>query len=45
MTDSRIEYIHQNTVSSTLVENDYEYLYSSARNFSGLNALIEIDEI
>jgi REP element-mobilizing transposase RayT len=45
MIDSRIEYIHQNPVKAGIVENDYDYLYSSARNFADLDYLIEIDEI
>ncbi len=27
------------------VQNDYEYLYSSATNFAEMESLIEIDEI
>jgi hypothetical protein len=45
MIESRIHYIHQNPVRSAIVESEFEYLYSSARNFSGLDSLIEIDEL
>ena len=45
MIESRITYIHQNPVRTGIVEHEYEYLYSSARNFAELENLIEIDEI
>ncbi len=45
MIDSRIKYIHQNPVKAGIVENDYEYLYSSARNFAELSAMIDIDAL
>lgn len=45
MIDSRIIYIHQNPVKAGIVENDFEYLYSSARNFAELSAMIEIDAL
>lgn len=45
MIDSRINYIHQNPVKAGIVENDFEYLYSSARNFAELSAMIEIDAL
>jgi hypothetical protein len=43
MIESRLDYIHQNPVRAGIVEFEYEYLYSSARNFSELESLIEID--
>ena len=43
--DSRINYIHQNPVKVGIVQNEYDYLYSSARNFAGLENLIDIDEL
>jgi REP element-mobilizing transposase RayT len=45
MIDSRIECIHQNPVKAAWVENQFEYLYSSARNFANLDSVLEIDEI
>ena len=42
---SRIDYIHQNPVRSAWVEKPEEYLYSSARNFAGLDGVITVDEI
>lgn len=41
--NSRLHYIHQNPVKAGIVDCEFEYLYSSARNFSDLPALIEID--
>ncbi|QQS51573.1 MAG: transposase [Bacteroidota bacterium] len=45
MIESRINYIHENPVRAGWVENPEDYLYSSARNFSEMTGLIEIDEI
>ena len=45
MIDSRVDYIHENPVRAGCVEVPEEYLYSSARNFSGRRGLIEIDEL
>ena len=45
MIDSRINYIHQNPVRAAIVENDFEYLYSSARNSANLENLLVIDEL
>lgn len=43
MMESRINYIHQNPVRSAIVENEYEYLYSSARNFAELDSLYQLN--
>ncbi len=45
MIDSRVEYIHQNPVRAGWVDKPYDYLYSSARNYSGLPGIIEVDLI
>ena len=45
MIDSKINYIHQNPVRSGWVEKEFDYLYSSARNFAELDNLLEIDKI
>ena len=45
MIESRIDYIHQNPVRAGIVENQADYLYSSARNYQQLNGIIKIDEI
>ncbi len=41
----RINYIHQNPVKSGIVQNPEDYLFSSARNYADLSAVIEIDFI
>jgi putative transposase len=41
----KLEYIHNNPVEEGIVQNPEDYLYSSARNYAGLEALIEIDKI
>ncbi|EMS35227.1 hypothetical protein C943_02302 [Mariniradius saccharolyticus AK6] len=43
MIEGRMNYIHENPVRAGWVENAEEYLYSSARNYSGLKGLIEVD--
>ena len=45
MIDERIHYIHENPVRTGIVANAEDYLYSSARNYAGLSAVIEIDGI
>ena len=37
-------YIHENPVRSGLVEKAVDWMYSSQRNYSGLESLLEIDE-
>lgn len=41
--NQKLHYIHMNPVRAGIVELPEHYLYSSARNYAGLNALIEID--
>jgi hypothetical protein len=43
MIDSRMTYIHENPVRAGIVEKPEDFLYSSARNYSGLKGLIEVD--
>lgn len=43
MIDQCINYIHENPVRKGLVERAEDYLYSSARNYTGLSSIIEID--
>ena len=42
-TAEKINYIHQNPVRALLVQNPEDYLYSSARNYAGLSAVLEIE--
>jgi len=39
----RLNYIHENPVRAGIVVNAEEYLYSSARNYSDLDAVLNID--
>jgi hypothetical protein len=41
--NQKLNYIHQNPVRAGIVQYDYEYLYSSARNYAGLSSEMEID--
>ncbi len=41
--DQKVEYIHNNPVESGIVENPEEYLYSSARDYTGMKGLLEIE--
>ena len=43
MIAGRMAYIHDNPVRAGLAEKPEGYLYSSARNYSGLKGLIEVD--
>jgi REP element-mobilizing transposase RayT len=45
MIESRVNYIHQNPVRAGDVAQEHEYIYSSAKNFAGQLALMEIDEL
>ena len=43
--DQKIKYIHENPVRAGIVERAEDYLYSSARNYAGLEGLIDVEEI
>ncbi len=43
MLEQRILYIHENPVRTGIVAKAEEYLYSSARNYADLDAIMEID--
>ena len=45
MIESRINYIHQNPVRAGYVEQEHEFIYSSAKTFARLINLMEIDEL
>jgi REP element-mobilizing transposase RayT len=38
----KLDYIHKNPVKARIVENAFDYLYSSARNYAGMEGLIEV---
>jgi REP element-mobilizing transposase RayT len=38
----KMDYIHNNPVEAGFVENDYEYLYSSARDYSDIKGMVNI---
>lgn len=38
----KLEYIHQNPVHAGVVANPEDYLYSSARNYAGLDHVLEV---
>lgn len=40
--DQKINYIHQNPVRAMIVERPEEYIYSSARNYSGEKGIVAI---
>ncbi len=42
MLDQKLNYIHQNPVRAKIVEEDYHYLYSSARNYAGMQGLLDV---
>lgn len=43
MIENRMTYNHENPVRAGIVEKPEDYLYSSARNYSGLKGLIEVE--
>jgi REP element-mobilizing transposase RayT len=43
--EQKLSYIHENPVRAGLVDFAENYLYSSARNYADMEALIEIDKI
>lgn len=43
MIDQRLNYIHNNPVEAGIVENAVDYLYSSAKDYSGEQGLIKIE--
>ncbi len=38
----KIDYTHNNPVEAGFVDNDYEYLYSSARDYCGIKGLVKV---
>ena len=38
----KIDYTHNNPVEAGFVDNDYEYLYSSARDYCGIPGLVKV---
>ena len=40
--DSKINYIHDNPVRAGIVEKAEDYLYSSARNYAGLEGVLDV---
>ena len=41
----KVNYIHSNPVRNGIVENPEDYLYSSARNYADMEALIDIIKV
>jgi len=43
--EQKLKYIHDNPVRAGLVQKAEDYLYSSARNYAELDAMMEIDKL
>ncbi len=41
--DQKLDYIHQNPVRAGIVDEPWDYIYSSARAYSDMQCIIEID--
>jgi len=41
--DQKLDYIHQNPVRAGIVDNAEDFIYSSARNYTGVKGRIEVD--
>jgi hypothetical protein len=39
----KLDYIHQNPVKAGLVARPWDYLYSSARNYAEMDAVLEVE--
>jgi len=39
----KIEYIHNNPLRAKIVQHPEDYLYSSARNYASLSAVLEVE--
>jgi len=42
MMDKRLDYIHQNPVTSMVVEEPEHYIFSSAKDYAGMKGLVDI---
>lgn len=45
MVNQRINYVHENPVRTMIVANPEDYLFSSARNYASLPALIDVEVV
>jgi len=43
--EQKVDYIHMNPVKAGIVENPEDYLYSSARNYADLSALLDVVKV
>ena len=43
--DQRLDYLHNNPVEAGIVEQPEDYLYSSARDYAGINGLLKVEFI
>ena len=43
--DRKLDYIHKNPVEEGVIQNEEDYLYSSARNCAELDIVISIDKL
>ena len=43
--EQKLNYIHTNPIRSGIVEKAEDYLYSSARNYAGLESVIHVDRL
>jgi len=41
--DQKLDYIHENPVRAGIVEEPWEYIYSSARAYCDMKCILEID--
>ena len=44
-TQQKIEYIHNNPVKERVVAESHEYLFSSAKNYAGMDGLLDVEVI
>lgn len=40
--EQKLDYLHMNPVKAGIVEKPHEYLFSSARNYAGMPAILQV---
>ena len=43
--EQKVDYIHDNPVRAGIVSKPEDYLYSSARNYAGMESILDIEEV
>ncbi len=41
--DQKVDYVHENPVKEGVVDKPEDYIYSSARDYCGMNGLLKVE--